>query len=158
MKLISTLMMLVFMTCGSTFAAAADKSILMTDELLSGMKLRNIGPAYMSGRIADIAVDNKDPSTWYVAVGSGGVWKTDNAGITWKPIFDSQAVYSTGDVTIDPSNSNIIWVGTGENSGGRHISFGDGVYRSLDGGLTWKNMGLSQSEHISDIIVHPTDS
>ncbi len=157
MKLISTLMMLVFMTCGSTFAAA-DKSILMTDELLSGMKLRNIGPAYMSGRIADIAVDNKDPSTWYVAVGSGGVWKTDNAGITWKPIFDSQAVYSTGDVTIDPSNSNIIWVGTGENSGGRHISFGDGVYRSLDGGLTWKNMGLSQSEHISDISGHPTDS
>jgi len=122
------------------------------------MKLRNIGPAYMSGRIADIAIDPKDASTWYVAVGSGGVWKTDNAGITWKPIFDSQEVYSTGDVTIDPSNSNIIWVGTGENNGGRHLSFGDGVYRSADGGQTWKNMGLKQSEHISDIIVHPNDS
>lgn len=158
MKLISALIILMFMTCGSTLAATKDKSILMTDELLSGMKLRNIGPAYMSGRIADIAVDTKDPSTWYVAVGSGGVWKTDNAGITWKPIFDSEAVYSTGDVTIDPSNSNIIWVGTGENSGGRHISFGDGVYRSLNGGQTWKNMGLSESEHISDIIIHPTDS
>jgi photosystem II stability/assembly factor-like uncharacterized protein len=158
MKLISTILLLSIVMCGSTQAANKDKSILMTDELLSGMKLRNIGPAYMSGRIADIEVDPKDPSTWYVAVGSGGVWKTDNSGITWKPIFDSQAVYSTGDVTIDPSNSNIIWVGTGENNGGRHLSFGDGVYRSLDGGQTWKNMGLSESEHISDIIIHPNDS
>jgi photosystem II stability/assembly factor-like uncharacterized protein len=143
---------------GSALAANKDQSILMTDKLLSGMKLRNIGPAYMSGRIADIAVDPKDPSTWYVAVGSGGIWKTENAGITWKPIFDSEAVYSTGDVTIDPSNSNIIWVGTGENNGGRHLSFGDGVYRSLDGGQNWENMGLAKSEHISDIIVHPEDS
>lgn len=158
MKLISTLIILLIMTSGSVFAANKDDSILMTDKLLSGMKLRNIGPAYMSGRIADIAVDSKDPSTWYVAVGSGGVWKTDNAGITWKPIFDAEAVYSTGDVTIDPSNSNIIWVGTGENNAGRHLSFGDGVYRSLDGGQTWENMGLAESEHISDIIVHPQDS
>ena len=137
---------------------AAKEEQGMTDKLFSEMKLRNIGPAYMSGRIADIEVDQKDPSTWYVAVGSGGVWKTDNGGITWRPIFDSQAVYSTGDVTIDPSNSNIIWVGTGENNGGRHLSFGDGVYRSLDGGETWKNMGLKNSEHISDIIIHPNDS
>jgi len=158
MKLISALIVLLIMIPGSALAANKDKSILMTDKLLSGMKLRNIGPAYMSGRIADIAVDSKHPSTWYVAVGSGGIWKTENAGITWKPIFDSEAVYSTGDVTIDPSNSNIIWVGTGENNGGRHLSFGDGVYRSLDAGQTWKNMGLGQSEHISDIIVHPEDS
>jgi photosystem II stability/assembly factor-like uncharacterized protein len=158
MKLISILIILFAVMSGSALAANKDKSTLMTGELLSGMKLRNIGPAYMSGRIADIAVDAKDPSTWYVAVGSGGVWKTDNAGITWKPIFDSEAVYSTGDVTIDPSNSSIIWVGTGENNGGRHLSFGDGVYRSLDGGQTWENMGLAQSEHISDIIVHPNDS
>lgn len=122
------------------------------------MALRNIGPAYMSGRIADIEVDQNNPSTWYTAVGSGGIWKTVNSGTTWQPIFDKQAVYSTGDVTIDPSNSNIIWVGTGENNGGRHISFGDGVYKSLDGGKTWKNMGLKESERISDIIIHPTDS
>lgn len=158
MKFINIIIVISIVISGQTLAANKDKSILMTDELFSGMKLRNIGPAYMSGRIADIAVDPKDPSTWYVAVGSGGVWKTDNSGITWKPIFDSEAVYSTGDVTIDPSNSNIIWVGTGENNGGRHLSFGDGVYRSLDGGQTWKNMGLAQSEHISDIIVHPDDS
>jgi len=158
MKLITTIVFLVALISPPIQAAKKDQPGQMTDKLFSGMKLRNIGPAYMSGRIADIEVDPKDPSTWYVAVGSGGVWKTDNAGITWKPIFDSQAVYSTGDVTIDPSNSNIIWVGTGENNGGRHLSFGDGVYRSLDGGQTWKNMGLKKSEHISDIIVHPNDS
>ncbi|MEW6993292.1 glycosyl hydrolase [Colwelliaceae bacterium MEBiC 14330] len=135
----------------------ADKPIF-SSKTFSAMEMRNIGPAYMSGRIADIAIDQNDPSTWYTAVGSGGIWKTVNAGTTWKPIFDKQAVYSTGDVTIDPSNSDIIWVGTGENNGGRHISFGDGVYKSTDGGETWKNMGLKKSERISDIIIHPTNS
>ena len=145
----------------SALAFTADNSIvkpLFSSETFEAMELRNIGPAYMSGRISDIAVDQNNPSTWYTAVSSGGVWKTKNAGTTWTPIFDKQAVYSTGDVTIDPSNSNIIWVGTGENNGGRHISFGDGVYKSLDGGKTWNNMGLKKSERISDIIIHPTDS
>ncbi len=135
-----------------------DEKSIFSSSTFNAMEMRNIGPAYMSGRIADIAVDQNNPSTWYTAVGSGGIWKTVNAGTTWKPIFDKQAVYSTGDVTIDPSNSDIIWVGTGENNGGRHISFGDGVYKSVDGGKTWKNMGLKKSERISDIIVHPTDS
>ncbi|TDF39285.1 glycosyl hydrolase [Alteromonadaceae bacterium M269] len=129
-----------------------------SSKTFKAMELRNIGPAYMSGRISDIAIDQKNPSTWYTAVASGGVWKTVNSGTTWTPIFDDQKVYSTGDVTIDPSNSDIIWVGTGENNGGRHISFGDGVYKSMDGGKTWKNMGLKDSQHVSDIIIHPTDS
>lgn len=136
---------------------SSDGNGVMSSGTFKAMEMRNIGPAYMSGRIADIAVDQSDPSTWYVAVGSGGVWKTVNNGTTWTPIFDGQAVYSTGDVTISPSNPNIIWVGTGENNGGRHISFGDGVYKSYDSGQTWKNMGLENSERISDIIVHPTD-
>jgi photosystem II stability/assembly factor-like uncharacterized protein len=136
----------------------SDDKSLFNAKTFNAMELRNIGPAYMSGRISDIAVDQNNPSTWYTAVASGGIWKTTNAGTTWKPIFDKEKVYSTGDVTIDPSNSNIIWVGTGENNGGRHISFGDGVYKSLDGGQTWKNMGLEKSERISDIIIHPTDS
>lgn len=136
---------------------STSKSLFKTNTF-KAMELRNIGPAYMSGRISDIAVDQNNPSTWYTAVASGGIWKTTNAGTTWQPIFDKQSVYSTGDVTIDPSNSNIIWVGTGENNGGRHISFGDGIYKSLDGGKTWKNMGLKDSERISDIIIHPTDS
>ncbi|WND01817.1 glycosyl hydrolase [Temperatibacter marinus] len=130
----------------------------MTSATFNEMKLRNIGPAYMSGRIADIEVDQNNPNIWYVAVGSGGIWKTVNAGTTWTPIFDKQKVYSTGDVTIDPSNSNIIWVGSGENNGGRHISYGDGVYKSMDGGKTWKNMGLAKSERIGDIVIHPEDS
>ncbi|ESP92049.1 VPS10 domain-containing protein [Pseudoalteromonas luteoviolacea] len=151
----------VSLACASSNTLAAKSDVeksIFSSKTFEAMKLRNIGPAYMSGRIADIEVDQKNPSTWYTAVGSGGVWKTENAGTTWTPIFDKQAVYSTGDVTIDPSNSNIIWVGTGENNGGRHISFGDGVYKSMDGGKTWKNMGLKKSERISDIIVHPTDS
>eukprot|EP01093_Parvamoeba_rugata_P009876 TRINITY_DN270_c0_g1_i2.p1 TRINITY_DN270_c0_g1~~TRINITY_DN270_c0_g1_i2.p1 ORF type:complete len:1086 (+),score=313.21 TRINITY_DN270_c0_g1_i2:17496-20753(+) len=146
------------LSCSTVFAATSndDKSIF-SSSTFKAMELRNIGPAYMSGRIADIAIDQNNPSTWYTAVGSGGVWKTANAGNTWTPIFDKQAVYSIGDVTIAPSNSNIIWVGTGENNGGRHISFGDGVYKSVDGGQTWNNMGLEKSEHISDIIIHPTN-
>lgn len=134
-----------------------DDKPIFSSSTFKAMELRNIGPAYMSGRIADIAIDQNNPSTWYTAVGSGGVWKTTNAGNTWTPIFDKQAVYSIGDVTIAPSNSNIIWVGTGENNGGRHISFGDGVYKSVDGGQTWNNVGLEKSEHISDIIIHPTN-
>ena len=145
------------LSCSPTYADKNDKDETFSSSTFKAMELRNIGPAYMSGRIADIAIDQNNPSTWYTAVGSGGVWKTTNAGTTWTPIFDDQPVYSIGDVTIAPSNSNIIWVGTGENNGGRHISFGDGVYKSVDGGQTWKNMGLSKSEHVSDIIIHPTN-
>jgi len=131
---------------------------LFGNATFKALAFRSIGPAYMSGRIADIAVDQNNPSTWYVAVGSGGVWKTVNSGNTWTPVFDEESVFSIGDVTIDPSNSNIVWVGSGENNGGRHLSFGDGVYKSLDGGQTWKNMGLEKSERISDIIIHPENS
>ena len=125
---------------------------------LNAFKLRNIGPEFLSGRIADIAIHPNNENVWYVAVGSGGVWMTENAGTTWKPIFDSKPTYSTGSITIDPSNPSIIWVGSGENVGGRHVGYGDGVYRSSDGGKSWKNMGLKNSEHISEIIVHPDDS
>ncbi len=122
------------------------------------MKLRNVGPALQSGRIADIAIHPEDDNCWYVAVGSGGVWKTVNAGTTWTPVFDRQTSYSIGCVTIDPNNPHTVWVGTGENVGGRHVGFGDGIYRSTDEGKNWKNMGLEHSEHISKIIVHPDNS
>ena len=123
-----------------------------------GLKWRNIGPGFMYGRIADIACDPSDSSVWYVAVGSGGVWKTHNAGVTWTPIFDDQPTYSIGSVAVDPSNPHTVWVGTGENVGGRHVGYGDGIYRSEDGGTTWTNMGLSESQHLGTIIIHPTDS
>jgi photosystem II stability/assembly factor-like uncharacterized protein len=111
----------------------------------------------MSGRIADIAIEPDDPATWYVAVGSGGVWKTTNAGTTWTPIFDEQPSYSIGAIALDPSNVHTVWVGTGENVGGRHVGFGDGIYRSIDGGETWTHRGLEGTNHISKIIVHPND-
>lgn len=124
----------------------------------NGLEMRSIGPALMAGRIADIAIHPEDDNTWYVAVGSGGVWKTENAGVTWHPLFEDQSVYSVGCVTIDPHNPNTIYVGTGENVGGRHVGFGDGIYRSLDGGKSWENLGLKRSEHISKILVHPQDA
>jgi len=130
----------------------------MSANAFKGLEFRSIGPALMSGRIADIAIHPTDFSTWYVAVGSGGVWKTTNSGTTWKPVFDKETSYSIGCVALDPSNPEIVWVGTGENVGGRHVGFGDGVYRSLDGGATWKNMGLGDSQHISEVIVDPSDS
>ncbi|WP_337660938.1 VPS10 domain-containing protein [Erythrobacter sp. Alg231-14] len=120
--------------------------------------LRGIGPAFMSGRIADIAIVQEDPATWYVAVGSGGVWKTENAGTTWTSLFDGQGSYSIGSLGLDPNDPSRIWVGTGENHGGRHNGFGDGIYLSTDGGQTWAKKGLEASEHISKIIVHPEDS
>lgn len=130
----------------------------LTSKNFSGLKFRSIGPAFMSGRIADIAIHPENHNIWYVAVGSGGVWKTENSGITWKPIFDKQSSYSIGCVTIDKNNPHHIWVGTGENVGGRHVGYGDGIYLSKDGGATWENMGLKGSEHISKIIIHPKNS
>ncbi|MFK8058176.1 MAG: WD40/YVTN/BNR-like repeat-containing protein, partial [Saprospiraceae bacterium] len=123
-----------------------------------GLKLRSIGPAFYTGRIADVAINPEDESEWYVAVGSGGIWKTENAGTTFMPVFDDQKVYSTGCVTIDPNNTKRVWVGSGENSGGRHFSWGDGIYLSENSGKKWKNMGLKRSEHISKIVVHPSNS
>lgn len=124
----------------------------------SGLKWRSIGPAFMSGRIADIAIDPSDDNHWYIGVASGGVWETNNAGVTWKSIFDGQTSFAIGCVTIDERDPNRVWVGTGENVGGRHIAYGDGIYLSTDGGKSWTNKGLQTSEHISKIIVHPDNS
>lgn len=145
-------------TTAPTSTDDAPKHPLTNPATYTGLKLRNIGPAFASGRIADIAIHPDNDNVWYVAVGSGGVWKTKNAGNTWQPIFDDQAVYSTGCVTIDASNPSTVWVGSGENVGGRHVGFGDGVYKSTDEGQSWKNMGLNHSEHISKIIIHPDNS
>jgi photosystem II stability/assembly factor-like uncharacterized protein len=123
----------------------------------TALKFRNIGPAMMSGRVSDIAIDPVDENTWYIAMGSSGVWKTSNAGVTFTPIFDEQKSFSIGCVAIHPNNRFEVWVGTGENVGGRHVGIGDGVYKSEDGGNSWKSMGLKNSEHISKIVFHPTE-
>ena len=107
----------------------------------SNLKFRSIGPAVTSGRVSDFAVNPNNTSEYYVATSAGGVWKTTNHGVTYQPVFDAQGSYSIGCVTIDPNNSNVIWVGSGENNNQRSVSYGDGVYKSEDGGKTWKNMG-----------------
>ncbi|WP_438728099.1 VPS10 domain-containing protein [Parasphingorhabdus sp. DH2-15] len=141
----------------SQTSSEAEDQPPLSSPTFDAFKLRNIGPAFMSGRIADIAIVQDDPATWYVAVGSGGVWKTQNAGTTWVSLFDGQGSYSIGALGLDPSDPSTIWVGTGENNGGRHIGYGDGIYKSNDGGKSWTKMGLEASEHISKIIVHPDD-
>ena len=142
----------------SGVTASEDTQPGLNENTFKGLEWRGIGPALMSGRIADIAFDPSDRSTWYIAVGSGGVWKTTNQGTTWKSVFDGQGSYSIGTVTVDPGDHNTVWVGTGENVSGRHVGFGDGVYKSLDGGNTWSNMGLKKSEHIGMIAVDPRNS
>ena len=128
-----------------------------TENIYDGLKFRHLGPALMSGRISDIAIHPNNENIWYVASGSGGAWKTENSGTTWKPIFDNEKSYSIGCITLDPQNSDIVWIGSGENVGGRHVAYGDGIYKSVNGGKNWQNMGLKKSEHISKIIVHPTN-
>lgn len=130
----------------------------LTARDLQALSLRGIGPALQPGRIGDIAIHPRQPSIWYVAIASGGVWKTVNRGITWTPIFDEQGSYSIGCLALDPNNPEIVWVGTGENQSQRSVGYGDGVYKSVDGGRTWQHMGLRHSEHIAKIVIDPRDS
>lgn len=125
---------------------------------LSPLDFRGIGPAFMSGRIGDIVVDPVDRSTWYIAASSGGVWKTTNSGVTWNPIFDNYGSYSIGCLAIDPNNRFTVWVGTGENNSQRSVGYGDGLYKSTDGGASFQKVGLDNSEHIGMIAIHPNDS
>ncbi|MCI0643163.1 MAG: hypothetical protein L0Y70_29185 [Gemmataceae bacterium] len=124
----------------------------------AGFKFRSIGPAIASGRIAGFAVHPHKDSTYYVAVASGGVWKTVNAGTTWTPIFDNEGSYSIGAIALDPKNPSVVWVGTGENNSQRSVGYGDGIYRSDDGGKSWRNLGLKNSEHIGKILIDPRNS
>ena len=130
----------------------------VNSSLASGLKFRNIGPAVSSGRIADFAVNPDNPSEYYVGVASGGLWKTTNHGTTYKPVFDHQPVYSIGALAMDPNNHNVVWVGTGENNSQRNLAYGDGVYKTINGGKTWKNMGLKASEHIGKIMIDQRNS
>ena len=149
-----------FQSSGLSQGSKKDKesTSYLKDLSLSGLSFRCIGPAITSGRISDFAVNPQNPHEYYIATSSGGVWKTINAGTTFKPIFDSQGSYSIGCITMDPQNPNVIWVGTGENNNQRSVAYGDGIYKSIDGGNSWTHMGLKQSEHIGKIIVHPHDS
>ncbi|MFO0842242.1 MAG: hypothetical protein U0797_07560 [Gemmataceae bacterium] len=118
---------------------------------------RGIGPASMGGRIAAFSVYEADPTTFWVATASGGLLKTTNNGTTFEHQFDKEATVSIGDVCVAPSNKEIVWVGTGENNPRNSVSYGDGVYKSTDGGKSWKNMGLRRTFQIGRVVVHPTN-
>jgi photosystem II stability/assembly factor-like uncharacterized protein len=127
-------------------------------ESFNGLKFRSIGPSYFSGRIADIAVNPIKYSEWFVAVASGHLWKSNNAGITWQPVFDNYGAYSTSCIKYDPNNQFVLWLGTGENNHQRSLGYGNGVYKSSDGGNSWKNMGLKNSRQIGNILIDPRNS
>lgn len=131
---------------------------LTSSDTYKGLRLRNIGPAFISGRVTSLAVNPSNRAQYYVGVASGGVWKTDNAGQTWNPVFQNEGAFSMGDVKLDPHDPAIVWVGTGENNSQRSVDYGDGVYKSEDGGKSWTNVGLKHSEHIGRIAIHPKDS
>ena len=130
----------------------------MTADTFSGLKFRLIGPAVASGRVMSIAVNPQNKFEYYVGVASGGVWKTVNDGTTWTPVFDGEGSYSIGWVTLDPNDPSVVWVGSGESNSQRSVSYGDGIYRSEDGGKDWKNLGLKKSEHIGRVVNDPRDS
>ena len=137
-------------------APAPDTSKLAT--LAGSLRFRSIGPAVTSGRISDVAVDPTNKKIWYVATSAGGVWKSVNAGLSFTPIFDGEGSFSTGAITVDTKNPNVIWVGSGENNAQRVVAYGDGVYKSIDGGRSWKNVGLKESEHIGRIQTGPCEA
>ena len=125
---------------------------------LKGIELRTLGPALATGRVQDVEIDPKNPSVWYVATAFGGLWKTTNRGITFTPVFDDQGSFTLCCVVVDPRDSNVVWVGSGENASQRSAHFGDGVYKSTDAGQTWTNVGLRTSEHIGKILIDPRSS
>jgi photosystem II stability/assembly factor-like uncharacterized protein len=122
------------------------------------LRVRSVGPAFMSGRIGDIAVNPHNEAEWWIGVASGNVWKTTNGGTTYEPVFDNEGSFSIGCLAIDPNNPNVVWVGTGENNSQRSVAFGDGVYKTDDGGKTWQHLGLKDSQHIGMIAIDPRDS
>jgi len=163
MRKLSTLLIIVLALLAFIPPAQAKKKnegVLDTlkSSQLSGLKFRSIGPAYASGRISDFAVNPNNHSEYYVAVSSGNIWKTTNAGTTFEPVFENYGSYAIGCLEMDPNNPNVIWAGTGENNHQRALGYGDGVYKSMDGGKSWKNMGLKDSRHIGMILVDPRDS
>jgi photosystem II stability/assembly factor-like uncharacterized protein len=124
---------------------------------LEALSWRSIGPSNMGGRVADVEGVAGNPNLVYVGTGSGGVFKTTNGGVTWSAIFDKQNTLSIGDIALEPNNPDVVWVGTGESNVRNSVSFGDGVYKSVDGGKTWKHMGLKDTNTISRVLVHPTN-
>lgn len=142
----------------ASFSSIGQDKLTPDSALVNGIKLRNIGPARASGRIADFAVNPKNHFEFYVAVASGHIWKTTNNGTTWKPVFENYGAYAIGSLAIDNKNPNVVWAGTGENNSQRALGYGNGVYKTTNGGKSWKNMGLKTSRQIGKILIDPGNS
>ncbi|MEZ5354210.1 MAG: glycosyl hydrolase [Bryobacteraceae bacterium] len=142
----------------ATAATAQDADRAPSAKTFNELRFRPLGPALASGRVTSFAVHPGNPALFFAGVASGGVWKTTNAGTTWTPVFDKEGSYSIGTVVLDPKDPNVVWVGAGENNSQRSVGYGDGVYRSADGGRTWRNLGLKASAHIGRIVIDPRDS
>ena len=140
------------------FAQQAPSTDRLTPQVFEGLELRSIGPSLVTGRIADFDVDPKNPNIYYVATAAGGVWKSVNRGVTWVSTFDRGGSFNLCCIKVDPKDSNIVWLGTGENSNPRSSMIGDGLYKSTDAGMTWTRVALAESEHIGNIQIDPRDS
>jgi len=151
-RTVLALSFLLVLSLGSV-ASAQDTSTL--ELVLSQLEWRNIGPAIMGGRIDDFAVVESNPHIAFVATASAGIWKTSNNGVTWKPLFDDQPVSSIGNIAVAASDPSILWAGTGEPANRQSSSWGDGVYKSTDGGESWTHMGLENTHHIGGVHIHP---
>jgi hypothetical protein len=154
------LALVVAAAAGSTagLGARQGSAAAINSDTFKEIALRSLGPALTTGRVADIAVDPNNPDVYYVAAAAGGLWKSENRGDTWRPIFDNGGAFNMCCVVVDPKNSNVLWLGTGENSVPRSAMIGDGLYKSTDAGASWKQVGLAKSEHIGKIVLDPRDS
>ena len=150
---------LVAVLAATSVISRAQSSYGLNEQTLKGIELRSIGPGLTTGRVQDVEIDPKNPNVWYVAAAFGGLWKTTNRGVTFEPIFDiDHKAFNLCCVVLDPKDSNVVWLGTGENKSQRSAHFGDGIYKSADAGKTWKRMGLENSEHIGAIAIDPRNS
>src|SRR5688500_8866881 len=153
-----TFLLVAAMAMAAAALPAGQAQDRLNEQTLKGIELRSIGPGFVTGRVQDVQIDPRNPSVWYVASAFGGLWKTENLGVSFTPIFDQGPSFNLCCIVIDPSDSDVLWLGTGENTSQRGADLGAGLYQSTDAGKPWKRVGLENSEHIRKIQIDPRTS